>query len=233
MDWMAILQNSFTQMIGVTAIIYCQEIANHLGLIDFPDEPSSKMDALMDLLSEGDFADEKVIVFTRFKRLVDLAVPVLTKAGIKCVRVTGDENEDQRRNAMKAFQDPDSGTNVIWITMAGGDAINLQAAKAIVFFDAPWSAGDYLQILGRMIRIGSEHDRCYAVHLMARGTVDQRVQEVLSKKMGLIEAVLGQRLRSEGGGVGSSDESLIYDTTSEIKELFNGLVADAQALANP
>lgn len=215
---------------ALTAIIYCQEIANHLGLIDFPDEPSAKMDALMDLLSEGDFADEKVIVFTRFKKLVDLAVPVLTKAGIKCVRVTGDENEDQRRAAMKAFQDPDSGTNVIWITMAGGDAINLQAAKAIVFFDAPWSAGDYLQILGRMIRIGSEHDRCYAIHLMARGTVDQRVQEVLSKKMGLIEAVLGQRLRSEGGGVGSSDDSLIYDTTSEIKELFNGLVADAQAI---
>jgi intein/homing endonuclease len=209
----------------LTAIMYCQEIANHLGLIGFPDEPSSKMDALMDLLTEGDMSEEKVIVFTRFKKLVDMAMPLMQKAKIGAVRVTGDETEDQRRAAMKAFQDPKSKTRVIWITMAGGDAINLQAAKAIVFYDSPWSAGDYLQILGRMVRIGSEHDKVFAYHLMARGSVDQRVQNVLAKKMGLVEAIIGQRLKSNA----TSDDSMIFDTSSEIKEIFDGLVEDARA----
>lgn len=205
----------------LTAITYCQEIVNHLGLLEFENTESEKLDTLIDLLTEGDLAEEKVIVFTRFKRMVDIALPELTKAGIQCVRVTGDEDENQRRAAMKAFQDPNDSTRCIFITMAGGDAINLQAAKALVFYDTPWSAGDYLQILGRMIRIGSGHDKVYAIHIVARDTVDQRVQEVLRKKMQLVEAVLGQRLKGEGS------TSLVYESVSEVKDLFEALRSDA------
>jgi SNF2 family DNA or RNA helicase len=205
----------------LTAITYCQEIVNHLGLLDFDNTESEKLDTLIDLLTEGDLAERKVIVFTRFKRMVDIAVPELTKAGVKCVRVTGDEDENQRRAAMKAFQDPNDDTRCVFITMAGGDAINLQAAKALIFYDTPWSAGDYLQILGRMIRIGSEHDKVYAIHLVCKDTVDQRVQEVLRKKMQLVEAVLGQRLKGEGS------TALVYESVSEVKDLFEALRSDA------
>ena len=111
---------------------------------------------------------------------------------------------------------------VIFITMAGGDAINLQTAKATVFYDTPWSAGDYIQIIGRMIRIGSEHDRVYAIHLVCKDTVDDRVQAVRRKKMKLIEAVLGERLKGE-----SSSET-VYGVSSEIKDIFEGLCSDAR-----
>ena len=190
-------------------------------LADLPEGSDSPLTAavsardrsVVDMVTEGgDLYDEKVIVFTRFKTMVDTAIPVLEKAGIKCVRVTGDENEYQRKEAMDAFQDPDDPTRVIWITMAGGDAINLQAAKALVFYDSPWSAGDYLQIVGRMIRIGSEHDTCYAIHLVCRDTIDERVMQVIRKKMGLIEQVLGERVKGVKG------EDVIYEAGSEIKE---------------
>ncbi len=138
------------------------------------------------------------------------------------MRVTGDESGAQRKAAMEAFQNPDDPTRVIWITMAGGDAINLQAAKALVFFDTPWSAGDYLQILGRMIRIGSQHDSVYALHLVCRDTIDERVQEVRRKKMRLIEQVLGDRVK------GDTAEDVIYDSGSEVKDLFDAMVQDAR-----
>jgi len=206
----------------LTALIYCQEIVNHPDLIGFEGYSSEKMDALESLVSEeGELAGEKVIVFTRFKKMVDVAIPILEKAGAKCVRVTGEEDGDERKAAMEAFQDPNSDTNVIFITMAGGDAINLQAAKALVFFDTPWSAGDYLQVLGRMIRIGSDHDRVYAFHLICNDTVDERVQAVLRKKMGLIEAVLGERLRGEKG------TGKVYSVGSDVKDLYDALVMDA------
>lgn len=132
----------------LTAIIYCQQIVNHPALLEFDDEKSEKLATLVDMLTEGgDLEGEKVIVFTRFKRMVDYAVPYLKKKGVKAVRVTGSESEDERAAAQDAFQDPSSDVAVIFITMAGGDAINLQAAKAIVFYDTPWSAGDYLQCL--------------------------------------------------------------------------------------
>ena len=207
----------------LTALIYCQEIVNHPALIEYPDYKSEKLDALLDMLTEGgDFYDEKVIVFTRFKEMVNVGMPALEAKGIKCVRVTGSENEAQRKEAMDAFQDPTDPTRVIWITMAGGDAINLQAAKAMVFYDSPWSAGDYLQIVGRMIRIGSENDTCYAIHLVCRDTIDERVMQVVRKKMGLIEQVLGERVK------GNKDKDVVYEAGSEVKDLFDAMIADAR-----
>ena len=213
----------FQETSQLTSLIYCQEIVNHPALLEFPDYSSEKLDALVDLVTEdGDFEEDKVIVFTRFAKMVDVAKAALEKAGVKCTRVTGAEDEKGRKAAMDAFQDPKDKTRVIFITMAGGDAINLQAAKALIFYDTPWSAGDYLQILGRMIRIGSDHENVYAVHMVARGTIDERVQGVVKKKMGLIEQVLGERVRGEKG------EDKVYDATSDTKDLFHAMVQDAR-----
>ena len=107
--------------------------------------------------------------------------------------------------------------------MAGGDAINLQAAKAVVFYDTPWSAGDYLQILGRMIRIGSEHDSVYAVHLVCRDTIDEHVQTVIKKKMRLIEQVLGERVKGEKG------VDTVYGAGSEVGDIFDAILRDAKS----
>lgn len=206
----------------LTSLIYCQEIVNHPCLLGHEESDSEKLDTLAELLTEGgEFEGEKVIVYTRFKRLVDFAIPFLEKAGVKCVRVTGAEDEADRQSAMDQFQDPNSGVNVIWITDAGGDSINLQAAKALVFYDTPWSAGDYIQILGRMIRIGSIHDRVYALHLVVKGSIDRRVQQVKNKKLKLIEAVLGARIKGE-----TTNE--VFEIGSETNDLYEYLLEDAK-----
>jgi intein/homing endonuclease len=213
----------------LTALIYHQQIVNHPDLIEC-EGSSEKLDALIDLLTNGDLAGEKVIVFSRFKKMVNLLMPALRKAKLNPVRVTGDESGEQRQAAQDRFQDPNSDTQVICITMAGGDAINLQAAKAIVFYDTPWSAGDYIQIIGRMIRIGSQHDNVLALHLVAKsknpkikGTIDEKVMQVIDKKMRLIEAVLGERLKGT-----AKDEAATIDVTSEINEIFDALKADTE-----
>lgn len=208
----------------LTAITYCQQIVNDLELLGI-EAPSPKIETLIEMLTEGDFEDEKVIIFSRFRKMIDILMPILKTKKIPAVRVTGSENEAQRAAAMAAFQNPDDPTRVCCITAAGSEAINLQAAKALICFDTPWSAGDFLQLVGRMIRIGSEHDRCYVVHLVARGTrrktVDHRVMEVLGKKMVLVEAVLGKRLKGEGDNVPIAAEN-------EISDLFRALRQDAK-----
>lgn len=209
----------------LTAIAYCQEIVDHLGLLGM-DGDSPKLEALTDILTEGALEGDKVIVFSRFRKMVDIIVPHLIKHGVKTVRVTGNENESQRQEAMKAFQNPDSDVRVICVTAAGAESINLQAAKALICFDTPWSAGDFLQLIGRMVRIGSVHDRCYVIHLVAQGkkkkdTVDRRVLDVLSKKMDLVEMVLGKRIK----GVG---DQLAISVENEISDLFSSLKQDAR-----
>jgi SNF2 family DNA or RNA helicase len=210
----------------LTQVTYCQEICDHLSLIDCEGD-SGKLATLIDLLTQGDFAGEKVIVFSRFRKMIDILEPVLKTNKIPTVRVTGSENDSERDAAMRSFQDPNSATRVCFITMAGSDSINLQAAKAIIFFDTPWSAGDYIQIIGRMIRIGSEQDRCYAVHLVGklktRKTIDHRVMEVQTKKMNLVEAVIGKRIK------GVEDANTVISVENDISELFAGLKQDARS----
>lgn len=207
----------------LTALIYCQQIVDHPELVEC-DGNSEKMDDLFDMLTEGDLVGEKVVVFSRFRKMVDVLERESKKHKVTSVRVTGNEDEDQRREAMRKFQDPTSDVQVCWITEAAKEGINLQAAKALVFYDSPWSAGDYLQILGRIVRIGSQHDRCYAIHLVARGSIDVRVMGVLRKKMGLIEQVMGKRLK------GDDMSDFVVSGENAIDDLFAGLQADARML---
>ena len=206
----------------LTAVTYCQQIVNHPELIGVDGE-SEKLNALLDLVGPGgELEGEKVIVFTRFRKMVDILTPALKKDGIKSVRITGTEDEKERKVAQDTFQNPKNDTLMCLITTAASEAINLQTAKAIVFYDTPWSAGDYLQILGRMIRIGSTHDRCYAIHLVTEKTIDERVVKVLATKMGLVESVLGKRIKGE------TDVGVTVDSINDLSDLFAGLQQDAR-----
>lgn len=207
----------------LTALIYCQQIVNHPDLIGCEGE-SEKMDELFDLLTEGDYAEEKIIVYTRFRKMVDILEAVAKTKKLKTVRVTGSEDEEQRKEAMRQFQDPKSDVRICWITEAAKEGINLQAAKALIFYDSPWSAGDYIQVLGRMIRLGSAHDRCFAIHLVARGTIDVQVMGVLRKKMTLIEQVMGRRLKGE-------NDEVVVSSENSIDDLFAAMTTEARKQA--
>jgi SNF2 family DNA or RNA helicase len=203
------------------ALIYCQLIVNSLSLIRYKqgdvidldlvqeeqvevEALSSKEQALLDLLTD-EFEDEKVIVYTRFASLIPRLQTLCKKSGIESVAITGKvvdtKNNPARQKAMQAFQDLKSKFRVIFISDAGSEAINLQAAGAMIFFDAPWSWGNYVQLLGRPIRIGSPHQHVIAVHLVAersgdtvkeRKTIDRYTLEILQRKKNLFDKVLGE-----------------------------------------
>jgi len=201
----------FQETKDMTSLIYAQEVVNSLALLRFKEGDevtnedafegkSAKESALIDLLTE-EFDDEKVIIYTRFEKLVGRLQVLLGKEHIKSVRITGKETDKERKRAMDAFQDPTSKVRVILITDAGSESINLQMAGAMVFFDTPWSWGNYVQLLGRMIRIGSPHQKVLAVHLMAerpgrvgkkRETIDHKVISKLRSKKGLIDQIIGE-----------------------------------------
>ncbi len=201
----------------LVALIYCQQVVDSLYLLKYDagdlidldmfyetqaevKEYSSKERALIDLLTE-EFDEDKVIVYTRFASLVPRLQELCRKDGIKSVAVTGAVKDLDRQKAQAAFQDLNSDVRVIFISDAGSEAINLQAASGMVFFNAPWSWGSYIQLLGRPIRIGSPHQHVVAVHLVSerpyegannRTTIDRYTLDLLQKKKDLIDKVLGE-----------------------------------------
>lgn len=206
----------YSETVTLTSLIYTQEVVDSLWLLKFKggedialdmfgDETikvkdrGSKEEALFDLIT-GELDDQKVIVYTRFEKLVGRLQAILNEEGIKSVRVTGKESDKLRQINRDAFQDFKSDVRVIFITDAGSEAINLQSASAIIFYDAPWSWGNYAQLLGRPLRIGSIHDTVIAFHLISerprgkyknRKTIDHHVLTLLQSKKSLVESVLG------------------------------------------
>ena len=187
------------------AMTYVQEAVDAPSLLNNADgQPwegeSPKINVLLDLL-EDELDGVKTIVFSRFERMISLVEKTLKAKDVKCVRITGKENKaSDREKAKQAFQDPKSGIDVILITEAGSESINLQAAEHFVLLDSPWSWGTYLQLIGRMIRIGSKHSMTVATHLVAvrqggRKTIDHYVIKKLKSKKSLADKVAGEGLK--------------------------------------
>ena len=206
----------------LTAVTYCQEAVNHPELLGRPGG-SGKLDMLIELL-EGEFANQKVIVFSRFSKMIDIISRAPHDRGVKWTKITGAEVGPKRLAAQETFQDFDSGVDVILITTAASEAVNLQSASAMIFYDTPFSAGELLQLYGRMLRIGSIHDRCYALHMTVPGTVDDHVMKIVNGKMDLIEKVLGKRLKGE------EDEVFVLPE-NDLSDLFDALREDAKRKA--
>jgi SNF2 family DNA or RNA helicase len=208
----------------LSSLVMCQQAVNAPSLIldeeGKPFEgPSSKVDTLIDLLLE-DAVDQKVIVFSRFEKMISVIEERFKKEKINYVRITGKENNSKyRQEAREKFQDLNSGINVILITMAGSESLNLQAAEHFVFVDLPWSFGDYTQLIGRMIRIGSAHKTVVAHHFLGKrtdgsNTIDHHVLKALQSKKKLSDKVSGESIQ---GGLQLSSQDSVHDILDYMK----------------
>jgi superfamily II DNA or RNA helicase len=216
----------------LSAMVMCQQACNSVELLE--DEngnkyvgPSAKIDALVELL-QTEAEDEKVIVFSKYEKMISLVEIALEKAKIVCTRITGKENNAQVRDRHRAvFQDMNSGVNVMLITTAGSESLNLHSAEHFALMDLPWSWGDYLQLIGRAVRIGSLHKTVVAHHFLARKrddgkTIDHQVLKALRTKKKLADKVAGENLK---GGLKFVEADAMRDVLTALVSERNKTVA--------
>mgnify|MGYP002620768470 CR=1 FL=1 len=144
-----------------------QEFAERLG--------SEKADALRDLL-EG-MGKEPVVVFCRF--LNDLS-EVKRVSDAYC-ELSG------RANELKEWKE--SGGVLGVHIQAGGAGVDLTKAKYAVYYSLGFSLGEYEQSLKRVHRPGQTRPVSY-YHLIATGTVDEKLYNALSKRREVVAEVL-------------------------------------------
>lgn len=148
------------------------------------EEYSSKEKRILDYL-KGDLQDEKVVIFSFFKKWVYRLKGIIEKeTGKKVLLITGDQGDTERQQAKNLFNgSPDH--NIILITLAGSQSINLTAARYMIFANLPWSYGDFRQIVGRISRLGSKHESVIALMLINEKSVDEHVFSTLQSKQNL------------------------------------------------
>jgi SNF2 family DNA or RNA helicase len=182
---------------------------------------STKMEVLVEQLKD-ELEGIKVMIFSRFEKMISLIEKRLKKEKIECVRITGKETSKEREEAKKTYQNMNSGINVMLITTAGSESLNLQSTEHIIMIDSPWSWGDYVQLTGRAVRIGSQHKVVIVTHLIARKkdgskTIDQHVIKKLRSKKALADKVAGENLKSGLQFIESDDAMDLFRMIREEK----------------
>jgi SNF2 family DNA or RNA helicase len=143
---------------------------------------------LLELLARHRARGEKVIVFTAFRRTLQALAAMLNDHGFDAAVYHGSLTRQEKDAAIGRFADA---TPILLSTEAAGEGRNLQFCHVMVNFDLPWNPMQIEQRLGRIHRIGQERD-VVLTNLVSRGTIEERVLEVLQAKINLFELVVGE-----------------------------------------
>ena len=149
---------------------------------------TAKATALLELLERHRARGEKVVVFTAFRRTLEALAALLTDHGFDAAAYHGSLARAEKDAAVGRFA---HATPVLLSTEAAGEGRNLQFCHVMVNFDLPWNPMQIEQRLGRIHRIGQQHD-VQLTNLVSRGTLEERLLEVLQAKINLFELVVGE-----------------------------------------
>jgi len=156
-------------------------------------EPSSKLDAVMEILEGMSWDDDRkdsVVIFSQFAKAVDLMQARLEKAGISYIRMLPRHNELKRAAMVESFQNKEAQVFLCTIDL-GGESITLTAAQTQINIDKSWSPGKNMQAAGRIHRPGQK-GQAQIIDIHANNTVDNRVQKKLDKSGSWFKMLFGK-----------------------------------------
>lgn len=182
---LAVLAGDFVWAPNVVAqLVRLRQIACSPVLIGDTDE-GCKTPAICELLEEhANYS--KVLVFTSFAEYAKVLASELS--AYSPVVITGDVSDRERKNAVDRFTGDTKCRLLIGTTRAMGEGLNLQVADIIVFADMDWSPAAMEQAIARSRRRGRTKP-VRVVKLVASGTVDEHIAEVLERKDAMIREV--------------------------------------------
>ena len=202
-----------------------KQICNHpshwLGDGAYVPEDSGKFARLAELCEEIASRGEKALVFTQFRELTEpLAARLRDLFGRPGLVLHGSTPVKERQNLVASFQREDGPPFFVLSLKAGGTGLNLTAASHVIHFDRWWNPAVENQATDRAFRIGQQKN--VLVHkFVCRGTVEERIDALITEKKALADSVLGS-----GGGA----ETLLTEMAND--ELLRFVALDLKSAAS-
>ncbi|MEU7340283.1 DEAD/DEAH box helicase [Streptomyces sp. NPDC007074] len=171
-----------------------KQICNHPAQYLKEDTPtipgrSGKLELLDELLDTILAEGAGVLVFTQYVRMARLIERHLATRGVPTQFLHGGTPVTAREAMVRRFQEGDVPVFLLSLK-AAGTGLNLTRAEHVVHYDRWWNPAVEAQATDRAYRIGQ--DRPVQVHrLIAEGTIEDRIAEMLRRKQRLADAVLG------------------------------------------
>lgn len=164
---------------------------------------SGKLELLDELLDTMLAENTGVLVFTQYVQMAHLLERHLADRGVPTQCLHGGTPVARREEMVRRFQEGSAPVFLLSLK-AAGTGLNLTRASHVIHYDRWWNPAVEAQATDRAYRIGQTQP--VQVHrLVAEGTIEDRIAEMLRRKQALADAVLGS---GEGALTELSDAEL-------------------------
>lgn len=139
--------------------------------------------------------EDKLVVFCTHHNTIDV---LMQEFDGKAVKLDGRDSVEKRQKAIDDFQTKKSVKLFIGNIKAAGVGITLTAAKATAFIELGWTAAEHDQAEDRVHRIGQKADSVQTYYLLAAGTIEEDIAEILDKKRQMVSKIIdGQEVEEQ------------------------------------
>jgi len=163
--------------------------------------PDSKAGHLVGDLEEIFRRRRTVMVFTQYTDTMDFLREQLRQvygSQVGCYSGRGGElwngiawvptTKEEIKNAFREGEE----VKILLCTEAASEGLNLQTCGVLINYDMPWNPMRVEQRIGRIDRIGQEHDVVWIHNYFYQDTVEARVYQALQDRIGWFEDVVGE-----------------------------------------
>ncbi|MES2708823.1 MAG: DEAD/DEAH box helicase [Verrucomicrobiota bacterium] len=197
----------------VSYLVKFKQVCNHpshwSGDGVYAPADSGKFQRLAEICQEIAERQERVLIFTQFREVIDPLHSFLTgifrRPGLI---LHGGTAVGQRQKLVEQFQAPGGPPFFILSVKAGGTGLTLTAASHVIHFDRWWNPAVENQATDRAFRIGQK--RNVLVHkFVTAGTIEERIDAMIEDKKALAADLLGKEAGAEVLLTEMSTESLL------------------------
>lgn len=195
-DSFAELENGgqITATTVLTKLLRLQQLTGGFLVADEATKPElvseGKINALEDIIDDYVIGEsKKLVIFARFRAELDIIEKLIKKKKIQYGMIYGDIPQKERGDIVKDFQENQDTKIFLAQIDTAGLGITLTAASTCVYYSVNWNYAAYSQSLARIHRIG-QRNTCTYIHLVVKGTVDEKVLKALAAKEELANTIV-------------------------------------------
>lgn len=173
--------------------LWCRDYPKLLGKFDYPPEAeldSGKVRKLLELVSQYQANGDRVLVFSKFARLIEMLQEVLAMKDVDHRVLMGATNVEDRQEMIDEFNNNPDIPVFLLTTAAGGTGINLTSANKVIIFDQSDNPQDDIQAENRAHRLGQKRD-VEIIRLISTNSIEELILKACQKKIELANKVTG------------------------------------------
>ena len=125
--------------------------------------------------------DEKIAIGIHHKAVRDMLFYKLSELGLNPLKLSGEDNSDDKERIKKEFQKPENRILIINMLAGGVGMDGLQCCSNILCLERQWNSADEEQFEGRFHRNGQKNP-VLAEYMIAKNTVDDYFCALVERK---------------------------------------------------